>query len=74
MTCRGTLLIVMGLIYDCFGIFSMYGEKYYFCIEGSMSHKIEPMQGEIEMNIKMNIPARWEGVAGSLARLEKKRD
>ena len=51
-----------GLLHDFFGIFSMQGEKYYFCMEASLQDEIEPMWGEIEMNIKMNIkmkiPAR----------------
>ena len=29
-------------------IFSMQGEKYYFCMEGSMRDEIEPTRGEIE--------------------------
>ena len=32
----GTLLMEMGLLHDYSGIYSMPGEKYYFCSEGSM--------------------------------------
>ena len=40
----------MGLIHDYFGNFSMRGERYYICMEGST-------QGEIEMNLGN---AMWE--------------
>ena len=30
----------------------MRGEKHYFCVEGSTQEEIEPMQGEIQMNIR----------------------
>ena len=36
----------MGLFHDCFGNFSMRGERYYFCVEGSM-------QGEIECEVRL---------------------
>ena len=35
----------------------MHGGKYYFCVAGIMWDEIEPTQGDIEMNIKTNIPA-----------------
>ena len=57
-----------GLLRDYFGIFSMHGEKYYFCMEGSMQGEIEPTEGEIEMNFQTNVPAGG-GLRG-LARLE----
>ena len=50
-----------GLLHDFFGNFSTRGEKYYFCMKGSMQDEIEPMHGKIETNIEtdieMNIPA-----------------
>ena len=53
-----TLLMETGLLHDFLGIF----EKYYFCMEGSTQDEIEPckVRLNIEMNIKMNIPARGE--------------
>ena len=41
----------MGLLHDYFGNFSTQGERYYFCMEGSM-------RGEIEMNLRNG---RWGG-------------
>ena len=72
---RGPLLtildqLILGLLHDYFWIFSIHGEKYYFCMEGSMQGEIEPTQGEIEMSIETNIPAGG-GVWGGLARLEQ---
>ena len=32
-----------GLLHDYFGNFSTRGERYYFCMEGSMQGEIEPM-------------------------------
>ena len=46
------------LLHHYFENFSTQSEKYYFHMEGSMAGGFEPMQGEIEMNIKMNIPGR----------------
>ena len=46
MTRRGTLLVEMRLLHDYFGNFTMQDEKYYFT-----PGEIEPMQGEIEMNL-----------------------
>ena len=51
VTPRGILLMETGLLHDYFGNFSMQGENYYFCMEGSMQGETEPMPGEIEMNI-----------------------
>ena len=44
----------MGLLHDYFGNFSTQGERYYFCMEGSM-------RGEIEMNLRNG---RWGGGGG----------
>ena len=46
-----------GLIQNYFGN-STRGERYYFCMEGSTRGEIEPMQGEIEMNLGNG---RWGG-------------
>ena len=35
MARRGNLLMALGLLRPYFGNFSMWGEKYYFCVEGS---------------------------------------
>ena len=53
----------MGLLYDYSGNFSMQGERYYFHLEGSMQGEIEPMQGEIETNLRNG---RWGGGGGRL--------
>ena len=42
VTCRGTLLMEIKLLHNYFWIFSMHGEKYYFCVEGAMQGEIEP--------------------------------
>ena len=39
---RGTLLVEMGLLHDYFDFFFVHGEKYYFCLEGSMQGEIKP--------------------------------
>ena len=57
VTCRGNLLMEMGLLHNYVQIFLMHGEKYYFCMEGSMQSEIEPTQGEIEMNTEINMTA-----------------
>ena len=52
VTRRGHLLMETGLLHDYFGNFSMWSERYYFLVEGSTWGEIEPMQGEIEMNLR----------------------
>ena len=51
VTFRFTLLMETGLLHDYFGNFSMQGKKFYFHVEVSIPGEIEPMQGEIDMNI-----------------------
>ena len=43
VTRRGTLMMETRLLHYYFGNFSTRGERYYFCIEGSMRGKIEPI-------------------------------
>ena len=55
-----------GLLRNYFGHFSMQGERYYFHVEGSMWCEIEPMEGEIKMNIRKleknsNFLLGWRG-------------
>ena len=62
------------LLRDFFGSFSTRGERYYFHVEGSMPSEIEPMLGEIEMNLRNgsgggrlkqtleSLELRWRGV------------
>ena len=52
MTRRGSFLKKTGLLHQFSGNFSMRGEKYYLCMEGSTRDEIEPVRGEIETNIE----------------------
>ena len=49
VTRKGTLLMESGLLHDYFGNFSTRGERYYFCMEGSMwDERLNPREVKLK--------------------------
>ena len=63
-TRRGTLLMETVLLHNYFGNISTWDERYYFHVEGSTRDEIEPMLGEIEMNLGVP-PCSWRVEEGN---------
>ena len=62
---RGILLMELGLLRDFFGSFSMWGERYYFHLEGSMQGGDAHARWEYQCKVRMttwgeNGHMRWE--------------